>query len=211
MLNWYFLCHLSSFRTCQRRLQQITLPWLLRAAPPLNQQELLRIIQVKLRQCQGRHLSFQARAHQYLTGLQHNQACRWLSAAYSLPIFFIKFIIFPNNLLFLLHMMLFMAIIHSQPSEHPSTSDWPTFQPSEKPSLSSQPSVDPTPSPSNAPTNAVSCWAVWSIVYSQFLSLSTIHHLPLHLQPTSSPTSSPSATPTGSVRLPFVYISTWFL
>ena len=56
----------------------------------------------------------------------------------------------------------------SQPSEHPSTSHWPTSQPSESPSLSSQPSVDPTPSPSNAPTNAVSCRSVWSIVYLNF-------------------------------------------
>ena len=56
----------------------------------------------------------------------------------------------------------------SQPSEHPSTSHWPTSQPSESPSLSSQPSVDPTPSPSNAPTSAVSCWSVWSIVHLDF-------------------------------------------
>ena len=56
----------------------------------------------------------------------------------------------------------------SQPSEHPSTSDWPTSQPSESPSLSSQPSDDPTPSPSNAPINAVSCRSVWSIVYLDF-------------------------------------------
>ena len=38
--------------------------------------------------------------------------------------------------------------IHSQPSENPSVSHWPTSQPSENPSISDQPSSVPSESPS---------------------------------------------------------------
>ena len=75
-LIWY-ICHLS-FLYSRPLNQRRALLRLLRRSPPLIQRELLQIIRVMLLQCQGHHLSFQVRAHQYLTGLQHNQARRWV-------------------------------------------------------------------------------------------------------------------------------------
>ena len=172
---------------------------LLRRSPPLIQRELLQIIQVMLLQCQGHHLSFQVRAHQYLTGLQHNQARRWV-IFFNLVSCKVYILVIKYNVSFCLTTSLWftwclLPICHhsSQPSEHPSTSDWPTSQPSESPSLSSQPSVDPTPSPSNAPTSAVSCWSGWSIVHLdfshkvQYIASTFIAHLSTNVEPYCSP------------------------
>ena len=169
----WFIRHVSYLysRPLNQRRALLRLP---RRSPPLIQRELLQIIQVMLLQCQGHHLSFQVRAHQYLTGLQHNQARRWV-IFFNLVSCKVYILVIKYNVSFCLTTSLWftwclLPICHhsSQPSEHPSTSDWPTSQPSESPSLSSQPSVDPTPSPSNAPTSAVSCWSVWSIVHLDF-------------------------------------------